>query len=367
MKKFVTALLSVSLLLSLAACGGGSTAAPSAPASPAPASSAASEASSEESVDLGDSLVLYSSMTENDLNNLIDGFNAVYPDINIEVVNGSAGELTARIAAEANAPQGDIMWGGLNSGDGDVHTDIFEHWVSDYDKDLPDAYKSPNGFYNLDHLSTVVLCVNTDLEKELGLNITGYEDLLNPALKGKIVLSDPNSSSAAWNNVANIMTVYGQDSDKSWSYLENLLRNDLVISTSSSVCFKSVADGEYVVGLTYEDGASTLLKSGAKNVKMVYPKEGASGFAFGCAVIKNAPHMEAAKAMVTYLMSPEGQTYLGNALGTLRFTNPNASYKSPYLPADSEINWVVRDNKWLTENKENILKHWNDLYTSISG
>jgi iron(III) transport system substrate-binding protein len=314
---------------------------------------------------LGDSLVLYSSMTENDLNNLLAGFKEKYPGITVEVVNGSAGELTSRIAAESENPQGDIMWGALNTSDGDTHKALFEHWLSEHESEIMDDYKSLNGFYNLDHLSTTVFCVNTDLEKELGLDIKGYADLLNPKLKGRIVLSDPNSSSAAWNNVANIMAVYGHDSPEAWDLIEKLLRNDMVIVTSSSVCFKAVADGEYVVGLTYEDGASTLLKSGAKNIKMVYPAEGASAFAFGCAVIKNAPHMEAAKAMVNYLQSAEGQSYLGNALGTLRFTNKNAKYDSPYLQPTSTIKWVTRDIPWLIANKAQVLEHWNKLYTSI--
>jgi iron(III) transport system substrate-binding protein len=314
---------------------------------------------------LGNSLVLYSSMTENDLENLLKGFKEKYPAISVEVVNGSAGELTSRIAAESENPQGDIMWGALNTSDGDTYKDLFEPWLSEHEGEIMDDYKSINGFYNLDHLSTVVLCVNTDLEKELGLNIRGYADLLDPKLRGRVVLSDPNSSSAAWNNVANIMAVYGNDSPKAWEMLEGFLRNNMVIVTSSSVCFKAVADGEYVVGLTYEDGASTLLKSGAKNIKMVYPAEGASAFAFGCAVIKDAPHMEAAKAMVNYLQSAEGQSLLGNALGTLRFTNKNAVYNSPYLQATSEIRWVTRDIPWLIANKSQVLEHWNRLYTSI--
>ena len=49
-------------------------------------------------------LVLYSSMTENDLNNLIDLFNEKYPKCEVEVVNGSAGELLARITAEKGNP-----------------------------------------------------------------------------------------------------------------------------------------------------------------------------------------------------------------------------------------------------------------------
>jgi iron(III) transport system substrate-binding protein len=314
---------------------------------------------------LGNTLVLYSTMTENDLTNLLKGFADKYPDIEVEVVNGSAGELTSRIAAESDNPQGDLMWGGLNSSDGDNYKDLFEPWLSDYENEVIDAYKSLNGFYSLDHLSTIVFCVNTDLEKELGLDIQSYADLLNPKLSGKIVLSDPNSSSAAWNNVSNIMAVYGNDSPEAWNLIEGLLKNNMVIVTSSSVCFKAVADGEYVVGLTYEDGASTLLKSGAKNIKMVYPAEGASAFAFGCALIKNAPHKEAGKAMINYLMSADGQAYMGNALGTLRFTNKNAVYNSPYLPATGEIKWAVRDIPWLIKNKEQVLAHWNKLVTSI--
>lgn len=323
----------------------------------------ASGSSADEGI--GKHLVLYSTMTENDLTNLLEGFNKLYPDCEVEVVNGSAGELCARIEAEKNKPQGDLMWGGLANSDGDRYSEVFEHWTTEYEPDIMPDYRSNNGFYNLDHLSTVVFCVNNELEKELGMEIKGYKDLLDPRLKGKIVLSDPNSSSAAWNNVSNIMAVYGYDSKEAWDFLEGLLRNDLVISTSSSVCFKSVNTGEYVVGLTYEDGASTLLKSGSTAIHMIYPEEGTSASAFGCAVIKGAPHEAAAKAMVNYLMSPEGQTYLGNALGTLRFTNTKATYESPYLAKTEDVKWVTRDVKWLTENKKEVLDHWNSLYASI--
>lgn len=320
-----------------------------------------------ETVDIGDTLVLYSSMTENDLNNLIDGFNAIYPDCYVEVVNGSGGELTARITAEKDNPQGDVMWGALSNADGHTYDDIFAEYTTEYEADLIDDYKSHNGRYNLDHLSTAVFCVNKELEAELGLDIQSYEDLLDPKLKGLIVLSDPNSSSAAWNNLCNIFAVFGYDSQEAWDYIEALLNNGLVISTSSSVCFKSVDSGEYVVGLTYEDGVSTLLKSGSDAIRMVYPSNGTSASVFGCAIIEGAPHMEAAKAMVNYLMSPEGQSELGTALGTLRFTNSKAVYTTPYLPATEDVKWVTRDVEWLTEHKEEMLEHWNALYAEILG
>ena len=307
-------------------------------------------------------LVLYSSMTDNDIDNLIEAFNEKYPDVEVEVVNGSAGELEARARAEKDNPQGDLQWGGLSPSDGNANDDIFALYTSPYEDDLPDDYKSHNGRYNQDHLSTVVFCVNVELEKELGFELKTYEDLLRPELKGKVVLSDPNSSSAAWNNLCNIFAVYGYDSDEAWAIIRGMLENGLVISTSSSVCFKAVDSGEYAVGLTYEDGADTLLKSGSDRIRLQYPENGASATSMGCAMIEGCPHPEAAKAMIDFLMSPEGQEALATRLETLRFTNPKAVYDIPYLPANDTINWVSRDTAWLTEHKAELLEKWNAIY-----
>ena len=132
-------------------------------------------------------LVLYSSMTEFDLEALETCFNEVYPDVEIEVVSGSVGEYTSRIAAEADNPQGDVTWGGLCDSDGMTHEALFEKWVSIHNDEAMEGYSTPNGFYSMDHLSTICFCVNTELEEELGLDIRSYQDLLDPALKGKIV------------------------------------------------------------------------------------------------------------------------------------------------------------------------------------
>ncbi|MBQ4577104.1 MAG: extracellular solute-binding protein [Firmicutes bacterium] len=347
MKKLLAILLAMVMVFGLAACGGGESEEGDAPA-----------ASGE--------LVLYSSMTEHDLDALITSFNEVYPDITVEVVNGSAGELTTRLTGEAAAPVGDLVWGGMADSDGDKYAEIFEAWVSEYDAENMEGYTSPNGLYSMDHLSTVVFCVNEELEAELGLEIKSYEDLLNPALKGKILTADPNSSSSAWNNLSNIMAVYGTDSEEAWNYIEQLMPN-LVIAGSSSACFKSVQQGEYVVGLTYEDGAVTLVKDGATNIRLQYPTNGTSASAFGCALVKNGPNQENAKLMIDFICSAEGQTALAAAQeGTLRYTNAN--YTSPenaWLTPASEITWVVRDVPYMTENKDAILEHWNELWSEV--
>ncbi len=374
MKRLLVTLLSASMLLSLTACGGGAaestTAAPAATEAATTAAAAEAEEPTEAEAaapaDLSGDLVLYSSMTEGDLDALITCFNEVYPNINIEVVNGSAGELTSRLAAEAANPVGDVTWGGMSDSDGRVHEDIFEDWVSEHDAENADGFHSNNGLYSMDHVTTVVFCVNTDLEEELGVKIESYEDLLNPALKGQIVLSDPNSSSAAWNNLCNIMSVFGTDSDEAWDYIEQLMPN-LVISGSSSVCFTSVQTGEYAVGMTYEDGAVTLLRDGATNIRLQYPTNGTSASVMGMGLVKNGPNQENAKALIDFVCSAEGQTALAAyQSGTLRYTNAN--YKVPenaWLAPSDTIKWVDRDVEYLTEHKDEILEHWNELIAKV--
>lgn len=359
MKKFISVVLVLTMLLSLAACGSKSetSVAPVAPAAPA-ASSAAPAAPVEKKI--SGTVVVCSSAPTECLDAIKEGFEEAYPDCEVEFITCSAGEGVAKVQAEGDNPSIDVFYSGLNQGDGTKYKDIFEPYVSKYDSILPKEYQSNNGYYNYDHLSTVVLCVNKELEKELGLNIKSYKDLLDPKLKGKIIFSDPNSSSAAWNNVANWFACYGNDSAEAWEVMEGLIKNGMVVGSSSSTCFKGVDKGEYVVGITYEDGASTLLKNGSEAVDMRYATDGASAWAFAAAIVKKAPNMDAAKAMIDWLQSPEGQQYQAD-LGIIRVTNPDVTGSDSVLPASKDVKWVVRDVEWLVANKTAMLEKWNAM------
>ena len=219
----------------------------------------------------------------------------------------------------------------------------------------------------MDHLSTVTFVINEELEAELGLKIESYEDLLDPKLKGMIATADPNSSSSAWNNLSNIFAVYGNDTEEAWAYIEKLMPN-LVILGSSSGVFKNTQAGEYVVGLTYEDGAVGLIRDGATNIRLQYPTNGTSASAFGCALIKGGPNPENGKLFIDFICSAEGQTALAAyQQGTLRYTN--AGYTVPenaWLKPSNEIVWANRDVPFLTENKPAILDKWNALWAKVA-
>ena len=133
------------------------------------------------------------------------------------------------------------------------------------------------------------------------------------------------------------MSIFGVDSDEAWDYIERLMPN-LVMAGSSSATFNSIVQGEYVVGLTYENGAAIPLSNGADNIRLVYPTEGVSAAASGVAVIKNCPHPAAAKAFVDTLMTAEAQTIASEVDTGTRFTNKNMTLSDAcVLPSSDSI------------------------------
>ncbi len=322
----------------------------------------ASETGGKTDDGIGNKLVIYTSNTEAEIAAMTAPFMAEYPDVDIEIVNGSFGELFARLQAEKDDPVADIMLGGLSSTDGDKYASYFMEYTSSHN----DEQISPmtNGYYSVYGMSTVCFAVNTKLEAELGLDIRSYEDLLDPRLKGKIIFSDPNSSSAAWNNLCNIFSVYGVDSDEAWALIEGLMKNGMVVGSSSSKCFKDVANGEYVVGLTYDNGAVTML--GAKDYEMRYPSNGTSGKDSCFAIVKNCKHPEAAKAFVEAMTSREGTELMYSMYGGVRFTNSLVTEPDTFqLGKTRDIKWVSRPVAELTEKKDELLAKWNTLYAQI--
>ena len=64
------------------------------------------------------------------------------------------------------------------------------------------------------------LIVNTDLIGDI--KIEGYEDLLAPALKGKIATADPANSSAFAHPANMPLAMGGYEDDKAWQYVHDL-------------------------------------------------------------------------------------------------------------------------------------------------
>lgn len=312
-------------------------------------------------------LVIYTTIGDAEYHYFVDGFKEKYPGIEIEVVNGGAGELKTRIASEAGNPQGDVMFGGLVYADAVNFADLWDGYIS------PNVAKMglPVKEKELDWITTQVvnLLINKSEVAKLGIKVKGYADLLQPELKGKIIMADPTSSSSGWNNLASMMTVMGNgnpSSPEAWAYVEKLIAQlDGKISSSSSKTYKNVLQGENPVGITYEGPCIQYFEDGvADNLEIVYMEEGTIATTFGSAVIKNAPHIENAKLFVDWITSEECQSILAGTVQ--RGANMKVPSTNPYVLDASKIKFVAFDEVYFATHQEEIRTRWTESWAKIN-
>ena len=280
-------------------------------------------------------------------------------------ITGGTGEVLKRVRSEAANPQGDICWAADEAMLKD-YTDCFEEYVSPEDANMMEGYKNTTGYSSPAFCDPTVFIVNTDLAGDIEIN--GFADLLNPALKGKIAAGDPvNSSSAFQCLIAGLYDMGSGDpmSDAAWDWAAKLVENlDGVALTSSSQVYKGVAEGEYIVGLTWEDPAAAYVRDGVA-VKVVFPEEGALMSGQCVSIIKGAPHMENAKKFVDYMLSETCQNYVGQNL-TVRPLRQNVQLNDSLTPWSEITRLESYDGVWVAANKSAITEKYSECLENVA-
>lgn len=276
--------------------------------------------------------------------------------ISVEVIAAGTGELMKRVESEKDNPLADILWGGTITVV-DPIKDYLENYTTTNEDAFYDAYKNVEG--NMTRFSAVpsVIMINKNLIGDIKIN--GYEDLLNPALKGKIAFSDPAKSSSSFEHLVNMLYAMGKGNpDNGWGYVEKFMENlNYTLLSGSSAVYKGVADGEYTVGLTFEEGAVKYVNSGAA-VEVVYMEEGVIVKPDGVYIIKNCKNMENAKKFVEFATGKEAQTMVSSQLNrrsVRKDVEPGKGLKrlEDIYVIEDDIN-VVKDQKpvWLDKFKD---------------
>ena len=316
--------------------------------------------SSEKSAS-SNSLVIYCPHPLDFINPLVDDFKAKNPDINVDVIAAGTGELLKRVESEKDNPLGDILWGGTVTM-AKAKIDLFENYTSTNEVNIADIYKNIEGPLTRCTAVPSVLMVNTNLSGNI--KIEGYEDLLNPALKGKIAFADPSASSSSFEHLDNMLYAMGNgDPKKGWDYVKKLCANlDGKLLSGSSAVYKGVADSEYTVGLTFEEGGANYVALGSP-IKLVYMKEGVISKPDGVYIIKNAKNMENAKKFVDYITSYDAQKTITEKLN--RRSVRNDLPPSEILLSVDKINIINDDEKVVDSNKQKWLDKFRDIFTSI--
>jgi len=309
-------------------------------------------------------LVVYSPNSEGLLNAVEKPFEEKY-GIEVEIISAGTGECLKRIESEKHDPQGDVMYGGSYATIL-AQRALFSDYVSKNDSKLVPAFRNDSGYVTKNTLDGSVIVINkTKLAEKLpGVTITGYEDIIKygAQLEGQIVSGDPAKSSSSFAHLTNMLIDFGgYEDDAAWAKVREMFKNLKVLGSSSGV-WKGVRDGEYTIGLSYEDPCLTLINDGA-DVEVIYMEEGVVFLPAGCAIIKDAKHPEAAKLFMDFITSKEVQDVYGMTL-TNRPVYEGVQTADYMKPID-QINVKVEDTLYVSSHKQEIVDRYIEMFTSL--
>lgn len=193
------------------------------------------------------------------------------------------------------------------------------------------------------------------------VEITGYEDLWNPALEDNVALT---ANYRVINGLA--LKVMGESYNTedldviraAGEKMKELAPNVRVINDSNTQDF--VVSGEAAVGFLYTSQVSAAL-SAREDLKVVYPKEGL-GFGIMAGFIpSDAPNAEAAYAFIDYISRPEIAAKCFEHIG-FYCTNKAAE---EWISEDMKKLIVLPEDAAEGEIVQNISAEANDLHTQI--
>ena len=175
----------------------------------------------------------------------------------------------------------------------------------------PKEYASP-GYWAATGLSSVIILVNT--RKVDGANMpTSWWDLTKPYWKGKLTIDNLEVSGTGYNWLVALVNTEGLG----WKFIEALGKNNVNLERGHAGMAQKVAAGEYSGAAEMSDFHlhNLQLTSATVPVKGIWPKEGVPREPWTAGILKRAPHPNASKLFLDYLLSQEGQAAYAKAMG----------------------------------------------------
>jgi iron(III) transport system substrate-binding protein len=254
-------------------------------------------------------------------------FQSQYPGIQVDYTGGAGSQTAPKVLNERQAGQylADLYVGGtttpvvafmpLNALD-----DINGYLVG---PDITPAawrdgrldYTDEAGQYNVVFTSYVKAPIGYNPQQVAATDLRSYKDLLDPKWRGKISMLDPSLPQAQGAG-----TFFYATPGLGPAFIKDLFANGVTFSKDDRQILDWVARGQYPLTLTASDLAVAELKKKGITIELLPSEALAEGTyltaGFGSvSVIDRAPHPNATKVYLNWLLSQEGQTAWSRASG----------------------------------------------------
>jgi iron(III) transport system substrate-binding protein len=309
-------------------------------------------------VDAASALNAYSIWPENYARPMMAAFEKA-SGIKVNFVRFSSGEALARVMAEKNNPQIDVLFGGpvetFTAGQG---KGVFESYKPAAWAELPPRFKDPAGLWTAIADDPLVFMTNTQFLKQHNLQPpASWDDLLNPAYKNMIQMADARTSGTAITRIFSILQVHNRNEDEAFAYMKKLRQNVQSYTKSGGGGTLPVGLGQAGGGIFFIVDALFTQQKGY-DVQLSFPKEGIGSAAECIALIKGAKNAEAGKKLIDWATSPAMQSLL--APNKINFIPAH-----PQVATDPGLANVLKgakiieiDDTWAGANRQRIVERW---------
>jgi iron(III) transport system substrate-binding protein len=311
-------------------------------------------------------LTVYTAVEAEDLARYAESFNQDHPDIEIKWVRDSTGIVTAKLLAEKNNPQADVIWGLaatsllLMKSEGMLEP-YKPKGVEKLDKKFVDKGAVPT-WVGMDAWVASV-CYNTVEAAKHGLEPPQtWRDLLKPMYKGHLIMPNPNSSGTGFLDVSSWLQMFGKKSG-GWEFMDRLHKNIARYTHSGSKPCKLAAAGEIPIGISFAFRGAKSKAQGAP-LEIIVPAEGVGWDMEATAIVAGTSKLEAAKTLVDWSITRKANEMYNTGYAVVAM--PGVAKPVEHFPPNLLEKMIDNDFEWAANNRKAILAEWLKRYDGKS-
>ena len=274
-------------------------------------------------------VVFYASMEAASAQRITASFEKKFPFIKVDATRIGSERMATRLVAEAQARKvrADVVQQSAFDFYGVFQKGLFESYFSPERAAFPGEYRDEKGFWMMPAATLNVIAYNKRMVPANEVP-KSFFDLTEPKWKGQLMMDENESK---W--MAGMIQYYGEA--KTMDLMRRLAQQEIQFRTGHTLLQTLVAAGERaVVVVAFANGVNRLKKESAP-IEWI-SADPVIGLTFGMAVVKDAPHPNAARLFNDFLLSREGQ----EAIAADGYYVPRLDVLSPILkeaPAKTKV------------------------------
>jgi iron(III) transport system substrate-binding protein len=290
---------------------------------------------------------------------MADAFERKYPGISVRFSSTNSGETALRVINEKRTGriQADVIDGTAALLPPLRAADAFDRYFPDAARDYPAEYKDTNGTWTAYTVLFMGVGYNTKQVSTADVPRT-FEDLLNPKWKGKIAWTTDQTMNGAPGFIGNVLTTMGQETGM--EFLRKLREQKIVnVAAAQRQVLDQVIAGEYPLALQMFNHQVALNAAQGAPIGWSAPGRAVSTAAY-VGLAKGAPHANAAKLFIEFMLGDAGQNVFREA--NYPPASPSVSAKMPELKPDKG---GFKATSFSPTDAEVNLPKWSKIYEEM--